>query len=186
MQFNLTTTQQTVVDQIFEKYKDRKNLNEGNQKKAYTNGLDIKDILTLERVFADHLVGEKIYQAMVLVEFIPWAIHTDYLKGDSNPAKAILIPYQTQNTHTLVFNEECLTKTADLPELAVNVTQEMQEQFLSHCSKEQILRVTHDYTYKWVRGTGITWDRKKLHASDNFLNNNIKEKIALVIFTEKQ
>jgi hypothetical protein len=186
MQFNLSKIQQDVVDKIVELHKDKKSLNEGQSKKAYTNGLDVKEMILLEAVFAEHLVGERIHQAMVLVEFEPWSIHTDYNKGDKNPGKAILIPYQTQDAHTLIFNEECFTTIEDLPEVDMHVDKDMHEQFLSHCKIEQINKVTHNYTYKWQRGTAVIWDRKKLHASDNFLVNGIKEKIALVIFTEKQ
>jgi hypothetical protein len=37
--------------------------------------------------------------------------------------------------------------------------------------------------YKWKIGSVIAWDRKLLHCSDNFLVNGVKEKTALVIFT---
>src|SRR6056300_1720282 len=104
MQFLLSENQQKIVDIIVNKYKD---YNMSDSPKAFTNGLRKSDIQILESSFQEYLTNEKIHIAMVLVEFIPWVIHTDYKKGDDNPGKAILIPWQTQSTATVIFNETC-------------------------------------------------------------------------------
>jgi len=53
----------------------------------------------------------------------------------------------------------------------------------SHCDEHKLGYVSVRNIYKWHPGSVIYWDRKLLHCSDNFLRNNIKTKIGLVIFT---
>ena len=194
MQFSLSEIQQKVVDVLIKKYKDRNVHNETinfpkDLKKAYTNGLGEVDVKLLENTFKEYLVNEKIYKAMVLVEFIPWNIHTDYNKGDDNPAKAILIPAYTQNTNTIVFNE-VLTKTGAeamrlLPKVKNHVTEELYQKHLTHILWEDAQRVSIKEVFSWEKGKAVTWDRNLLHTSDNFKKNNLDSKIALVIFTKR-
>jgi hypothetical protein len=51
---------------------------------------------------------------MLLKAKNPWKIHTDYVKGDVNPDIGILIPLNELpiDTHTVIFNESCLTLLA--------------------------------------------------------------------------
>jgi len=188
MQFSLNEKQQQVVDSIVNKYKDKNEFNtqvHGESKKAFTNGLSSGDIKILEKFFAEHLVDEKILVAMVLVEFMPWNIHTDYSKGDLNPGKAILIPWQTQQSNTLVFNETCTDTFVDYPVVSNHITQYDYEKYLSHCDWDDAQRVSLKEIFAWERGKAVTWDRRLLHTSDNFIKNGVDKKIALVIFTER-
>ena len=123
---------------------------------------------------------------MILSAFKPWSIHSDYDKGDTNPGNGILIPYKTQNSHTIIFNEHCKTGLGDCTNIPGNtVDKELWNKYLSHIPKNDLLKVTLKEIYAWNHGTGVIWSRLELHCSDNFIKNNIDTKIALVIFTER-
>jgi len=188
MQFRLNEIQQQVVDTLVKKYKDNKQ--PGRSDKAYTNGVSDTECKILESVFADLLPNQTISHAMVLVEFAPWVIHTDYTNNnDKRPANAILIPFKDEQSHTLIFNEECTVEGINLieetfPDIDNHIGKEIYDQHLSHCRWETVRKVSIDEIYQWQRGTGVIWDRKKLHSSDNFIKNGVSVKIALTMFTE--
>tara|TARA_Y100000992_G_scaffold38806_1_gene21787 strand:- start:2350 stop:2928 length:579 start_codon:yes stop_codon:yes gene_type:complete len=188
MQFTLNEIQQRIVDTLVEKYKD--NTQKGRSDKAYTNGISDTECKILESVFAELLPKQTLSHAMVLVEWAPWVIHTDYLNNnDKNPASAVLIPYTDENTHTLIFNEECTVEGRRIveetfPDIHNGVTRAEYEQYLDHCRWETVQKVSMDEIYKWNRGTGVVWDRRRLHSSDNFQKNGVNKKIALTMFTE--
>jgi hypothetical protein len=193
MQFEITESQQKIVDILVDKYKDRRSdeILNLNSMHAWTNGLSETDITILTKCFKEHLENERIYQAMILVEVEPWYIHTDYNKGDKNPGKAILIPWQTCDSNTLVFNEVSTVVKDDEPQMVNfpkidnHVSRELYEQYMSHCQWEDAQKVSIKEIFAWERGRAVTWDRTLLHTSDNFIKNGVDIKIALVIFTER-
>jgi hypothetical protein len=91
-----------------------RHLNSGSDKKAYTSGFDINDIPVenflnrLKNVLGDF----KISTTLILEEFIPWTVHTDYLPPDNSPYYSVLIPldYRDKKTHTIIFKELGLEK----------------------------------------------------------------------------
>lgn len=164
----------------------KKTFNVGDTKKAYTNGFDyniIKKIVEpkLKKYFESYGVTD----CMILEEFIPWVIHTDYVKGDDKPYYACLIPlsFEDKVTHTIVFNETATTMNWEqqLPDIDYEFD-EHTKALLDHCSPEQLKKVSLYGSYQWQRGKLIAWDRKLLHTSDNFSKAGIKIKNALVIF----
>ena len=185
LKFDITENQQIIVDKIIERYQNR-NESASESDKAYTNGISETDCKILGKIFEDLIPGQSIGHAMVLVEHKPWVIHTDYLNNnDKNPANAILIPNQDIETSTLIFNEECTAENFDdFPTVKNHVSEEIYEQYLSHCDWHKVQKVSVNEIYKWRRGTGVVWDRKALHSSDNFLKNGVTTKIALTIFTK--
>lgn len=62
----------------------------------------------------------------------------------------------------------------------------LHDTLLSHETVERLEYVSLLGAFKWLPGSVIYWDRKLLHASDNFLKNNVTEKTALVLFTNSQ
>jgi len=116
-------------------------------------------------------------------------IHTDYGKtfGDEkNPSGNYLIPFTEGNTHTIVFNEECTDSFEEYiqqnKELENNATHLFND-YCTHETYERLKYVSLLNIYKWDIGSVIHWDRKLLHCSDNFLNNGLLEKSALLLFT---
>jgi len=160
--------------------------------KAFTSGIDnrfytyIKKIL--DPVLVDKIGDYKIHTAMFLREFSPWAIHTDYNKGDDNPGFAVLIPLETVESHTVIFNEICtdVFETFKKENKQIdNNARYLHETLLSHISIDDLKYVSVKAIEKWQERKLIIWDRNLLHTSDNFLKNNIKEKKAIVIFTSR-
>lgn len=163
--------------------------------KVYTNGFQEKDLIypfikktVLNRI--ETLLDRQIHllHGMLLKETTPWDIHTDYVKGDANPDMAILIPLNSTpvNTHTVIFNESCTdtfeTYIANNKKL-VNNASYLHDTIMSHETLDKLEYVSLLGAFRWIPGSVIYWDRKLLHASDNFLKNNIMEKQALVLFT---
>lgn len=160
---------------------------------AYTNGFRQNDHIfpfikknVITKI--EKLVESKICLTvgMYLKEEIPWMIHTDYIKGDIKPKGAFLIPLCNENTHTVVFNEECLTTFDNYLKLNKKLEKNAKNLYNTLCSHETENHLEHVSlyaVYKWHPGSVIYWDRKLLHCSDNFLVNGVKEKTALVLFT---
>ena len=172
--------------------------NSGEQFKAYTNGFQPTDliypfikhkILSRLEILLDRPIS--LVHGMLLKEKKPWGIHTDYVKGDANPDMGILIPLNDLlvNTHTVIFNESC-TNTFDTymssNKKSINNAVDMHYSLLSHETTERLEYVSLLGAFQWLPGSVIYWDRKLLHASDNFLKNNVTEKTALVLFTNSE
>lgn len=163
-----------------------KNLNQSNEKKAYTNGFDYNLIKKLIQPKLNKIFGTfGVTDCMILEEFIPWAIHTDYIKKDSKPYYACLIPlsYEGKITHTIVFNEVATTANwkEELPDINYKFDNDTLS-LLDHCPEEQLKKVSLYNKYKWERGNLIAWNRTLLHTSDNFIKAGITIKTALVLF----
>lgn len=181
-----------LVSLLVNSLKDNQTLNEGNIKKAFTIGLDKSKHAILKKILDSYLIPKignyNIFVAMYLNEFYPWAIHTDYPKGDNLPGYAVLIPLETINTHTVIFNEECKTDFEDYKKNNSKVENNclyLAQTLLSHCNIRDLEYVSLKESVSWEEGKLIIWDRKLLHSSDNFMQNDIKNKRALVIFTTK-
>jgi hypothetical protein len=175
------------------KLNDAPNL--GEQFKAYTNGFQPTDLIY---PFIKHKVLSRLetlldrpinlVHGMLLKEKKPWGIHTDYVKGDLNPDMGILIPLNSLplDTHTVIFNEICINDFDNYRLTnAKSITNavDIHDTLMSHETVERLEYVSLLGAYKWYPGSVIYWDRKLLHASDNFLKNNVAEKTALVLFT---
>jgi hypothetical protein len=162
----------------------------------YIDGFQKKDLIypyikekvlkKLEVIFNKPI---NLLHGMLLKEEKPWVIHTDYIKKDDPaPDLAIVIPLNTEeiNTHTVVFNEECLDNFNNFILNNNKLENNAKNLYNNLCSHEDIDRLEYVSllsAYKWHPGSIIYWDRKLLHCSDNFLKAGIKEKTALVIFT---
>lgn len=160
---------------------------------AYTNGFKQNDYIfplikkiVLNKI--EKLIDEKICLTvgMYLIEEIPWLIHTDYPNSDQKPKGVFLIPLCNENTHTVIFNEECLTNFAHFLEenkKLENNAKNLYNTLCGHETENRLEYVSLHAAYKWHPGSVIYWDRKLLHCSDNFLINGVKQKTALVLLT---
>lgn len=186
----LTTDEIAQITSIIDKLQNQKN---NGKFFAYTNGFKSNDYIfpyikktVVNKI--ERLVNEKIFLTvgMFLKEEIPWPIHTDYLKGDQKPKGAFLIPLCNENTYTIIFNQECLTTFDQYLQANKKIEKNAKNLYNTLCSHETENRLEHVSlyaAYKWHPGSVIYWDRKLLHCSDNFLINGVKEKTALVLFT---
>ena len=195
--FNVFSTEElAAITTALERLKDRPNQGT-EQAYAYTNGFGPGDLIypffkkiVLERL--QTVLGRELHltTGMYLKERQPWGIHTDYVKGDAVPDLAVLIPLDTQglDTHTVVFNEQCkntfeqFMQTTLLPSVGA---QDLLQNVMSHETIDRLQYVSLQGTYAWRLGSVIFWDRRLLHASDNFQAAGITEKRALVLFTHQ-
>ena len=169
-------------------------LNTGKERN-YTNGFQSNSLIypfikkkilnKLETILGENI---NLTVGMLLKENKPWTIHTDYVKSDSNPDLAILIPLNINpiKTHTVIFNESC---TNSFDEFKINNKKldnnslKIHDTLMSQEIIENLEYVSLHAAYEWIPNSIIYWDRKLLHSSDNFLKNGIAEKQALVLFT---
>ncbi len=169
-----------------------KTFNDSPDKKAYTTGFPVEKIPVknfhsrLEAVFGKCNVTV----AMILEEFTPWIVHTDYLlPGDKNPYYAVLIPLEHDNkdTHTIVFNElgtEENWREQLIEDKNYNYTAD-ELRLLSHHDENILKKLSLGKVHKWEKGKMIAWHRSLLHTSDNFKVADLKQKTALVLFLNK-
>lgn len=170
-----------------------------DQIKAYTNGIDTKHIFynwlvskVKQKIESATGIGCDIHVAMYLQEFLPWGVHSDFVKGDAIPGYAFLIPLDwtgpaDSKTHTIIFNEsyEGLQTKQYLYSLSSKTPNAayLSETLCSHCDYNLLERLTLGLAAPWHAGDVIYWHRTLLHSSDNFLQSNISQKTAIVIFS---
>ena len=63
-----------------------------------------------------------------------------------------------------------------------NFDKKIYEKYLSHQPYEDLAGLVVDTIYEWEIGDMITWDRSRIHSSDNFLINGLIEKTAIPMF----
>lgn len=162
--------------------------NSGNEFKAFTNGFEYNLLHPSIRQKIEKQIGkQQCTISMILKEYHPWYIHTDYAKNDSHePSWAVLIPLEfTTDTHTVVFAEQ---EKKTFNEYKNNHKEKNfkfnkhQKNLMSHIDETDLQYVSDPIFYKWKTGNLIAWDRKFLHCSDNFKRQPGDYKIALVIF----
>jgi len=157
----------------------------------YHTGFDHRQIAVLNgfglKEYIESLIGKyKIGTAHVLDSKKPYSIHCDIDSAPNKPYKAVLVPLEDANTHTIIFNEyvDDNTSRSELPVIN-SLTKLDIDNYLSHCENNYLDRVSIQSINRWCKGVPIVWDLKQLHASDNFLKNNIDSKRAFVMFTEE-
>jgi hypothetical protein len=168
-----------------------KTFNSGKEKNAYTTGFPI-DTMPLQefRTRLEDVFGKfNVTVSMFLEEFVPWTVHSDFFKNDTNPYFALLIPlkFDDKETHTVVFNE--LGNHKDWRSnlrIDKNYPYTRRElELLSHVDSSILSKLSLHRFYKWRPGELIAWDRNLLHTSDNFLLGGMEHKTALVMFLNR-
>lgn len=154
-------------------------------------------IKTLTPVDAQLLFGSYLY------EITPWVLHSDYYHTSAGkPYMAFLIPIsvnedmdQVDKTNTIIFNEQDTYidekniehKSWSDKQWKVNrIPKEKNavgESLLNHLPVEDLECLTIKTIANWQPGSVIFWDERYLHCSDNFINNGVNSKQALVLHT---
>lgn len=171
-----------------------------NYVRAYTNGIDKNHLLykwvcnqVCDKIEKYTGLSCHIHVAMYLKEFDPWQVHTDYIKGDSSPGYAFLIPIgwdgpEQSSTHTIIFNEQSTTNLLDYLETSgpknPNAV-DLADSLCSHIDRDVLEKLTLAIAARWNPGDLIYWKRDLLHSSDNFISSGITQKRAIVIFTSE-
>ena len=149
---------------------------------ARTNGFQQKSLVYkfVEKTVvskAEKLLNRKLHlgTGMLLDARIPFKIHTDYVKNDQHPDMVLLIPLNLEplQTNTIIFNEVCCdhfdqyrqnNNKLEHNALGLHPTL-MSHETVDHLEYVSLLKIC-----PWHPGSLIYWDRKLLHASDNFSN----------------
>lgn len=141
------------------------------------------------QAYTTALIGDhKLSVGMLLNSIKPYKPHGDYDKPNNigEPYLAVLIPLETKNTHTIVFNEHASSDEEfnALPAIDPLPDQELWAKYLDNCDQTKYPGITIKSIHKWNRGEPIIWHRLEIHSSDNFLRE-YEDKKAIVLFTEK-
>ena len=138
----------------------------------------------------------------VLTEYYPLGLHTDSFQvavGEQEDLYyTIIIPVADFETCTVLTNQyhdvarESQTQEVHLDEYLKGrpmlpkdqrITSEFWKQYLSHSGELNRPFFSIEQTFKWTKGSLLAFDRRKWHASDNFLKNGLEKKVAIVSFT---
>ncbi len=177
------------VKTLCDKIPNRKN--SGDEFNAYTNGFDYNLLPpSIKNKIADYIGSQNVTVSMILKEYHPWTIHTDYPKNDVfSPSWALLIPIDFSNlTHTVIFPQKEKKSFKNFKtnnqKMDFKYTQH-QLNLLGHIPQDDLNYVTDPMFYEWKPGKLIAWKRDLLHTSDNFKMKEDDYKIALVAFFSK-
>jgi hypothetical protein len=180
--------------------KNSDEFNAGHKKYAYTNGFTKNDLTyqlinkyVIKKINLTFNTEINLHVGVYLKEFVPWPVHSDYVKDDESPYQVYLIPLQLlpvnkKLSHTLIFDQTSKTTFKEFKTQNQPLRSLAEGWYTDHCSHEPVEDLHYLSLfgiYPWHQGSIIHWDRKMLHCSDNFLINGIKEKQALVLFTSK-
>ena len=130
----------------------------------------------------------------------PQTLHSDYYHVDRGvPGLAMLIPVSVDNDYgmpkivrTVIFNETDTNNSGHDWDRTVwdqnrrpkeNNAVQYSDTYLGHLRRDDLECLTVQNIVNWKTGSVICWDESLLHASDDFLNNGITSKQAIVIHT---
>jgi hypothetical protein len=138
----------------------------------------------------------------VLTEHYPLGLHTDSfqlaISEQEDLYYTIIIPVDNFETCTVLTNQYCdVARESQTQEVYLNeylkgrpllpkdqrITDEFWKQNLSHSGELNRPFFSLEQTFKWTKGSLLAFDRRKWHASDNFLKNGLDKKVAIVSFT---
>ncbi len=131
----------------------------------------------------------------ILNSYQPYKIHTDGVLGEAGidennyGAWTIVIPLETCNSHTVIFNEWYVpTKSlfdyiSEDAEKKNGISDEIYDKYLSAEYKPYMEYLSLDVIFPWKKGSLMAASRYKFHASDNFPANGLTNKRAIILWT---
>jgi hypothetical protein len=161
---------------------------------------EVSDILLPK---LSHVIGYQpiIEDLHILDSNIPYLIHNDFTTSHNLtprtvdwlnshlPDYTIIIPIETYNSVTVVFNEAYETndfeqfKREYTGDLSVKLDKQFIIDNLTHLHPKDLRYLTLHSTHKWNKGAMWAMDRRYYHCSDNFIKKDIDNKKAIVIRT---
>ena len=157
--------------------------------------LEIKERL-LNSLNTDVMNVATVEYSFVLDSFSPYEIHNDLpsLKLEDNkfePWYFIIIPLHSCNSKTIYF-EQCESKHTHFLDyknhnapLETYIDDEYFQTNLNHLWNHDQPYLTLECEFTWQQGSAVYGDIRRFHCSNNFAQDNIKEKSAIVIMTKK-
>jgi hypothetical protein len=179
-----------------------------NSPGAYVSGFTSTDLIypAIKKLVIDKISQHSAVkiQKLTVGQFLfsqkPFPTHTDfYHKGDSGIGQAFLIPlWQTpepepedNNRAATIIFDQTWTETQFLadyiltnPNKPTNNAKSIWDHQMGHEASSHAEYLSVKMICPWVYGSFISWDRRLLHASNNYPKFGIKEKCALVLFCQ--
>jgi hypothetical protein len=147
-----------------------------------------------------------VQQIHILNAISPYTIHSDVVLRDGvplpegyAPAWTFIIPVETVNSNTIVFEEtsdedyqqtDSVTKKGIAYYTSINapynpprIDQATVQKYFSHMPPEFLDYLTIQEVFPWVKGSLFAADRRRFHSSDNFFANGLTYKRAIVAWT---
>ena len=146
----------------------------------------------IKKEFGDDV---EIHGKHILNSYQPYKTHTDGILGDSGidennyGAWTIVIPLETCDSHTIIFNEWYLHSKALIDWINTGVekknviTDEIYDKYLSAEFKPYMEYLSLDVIFPWKKGSLMAASRYKFHASDNFPAKGLTNKRAIILWT---
>jgi hypothetical protein len=128
----------------------------------------------------------------ILDSRLPWDVHNDYViecsQSQLKPYCVVMIPLQTVDAKTIFFNQSAEYKEfgrykEENPPIPDHVPHEDWNSMLGHCRIKDRFWLSIDQVYNWQQGDLIVFDRRQWHSSDNFIDNGLSNKRAIILFT---
>ena len=66
-----------------------------------------------------------------------------------------------------------------------SISENTWKKYLSHVTYDHLEGLEIDKIYKWEPGSAIIWDANQLHCADNFLAQDIKTKLSILLMTNQ-
>jgi hypothetical protein len=173
-----------------------------------TNGFTSKDPiylaikkLVIDRIntVCEHKVSN-LTVGMHLITRDPFGIHSDAPgKGDNGSGIAYLVPLEmvrndsAKPTSSTIIFDQVWTDTTSIedyiasgPDKVATPATDVWHMLSEKCDPAWAPYLSVKLVAEWQIGSVIVWDRRLLHASDDFLAAGLIEKSALVLFTNSQ
>ena len=185
-----TTAWKNYLDPKYQKEGDEPVLNAVYHSFPYYHEIykPVYDIL--EPKFREHFGDIYIGEIHVFDSYDPYMIHTDIESGIvENHAWTFIIPLDNYDSHTIVFKEGSMKKdmrdymATHEPYPENTIDEATYKKYFTHCSPEYFKYLTIDEIFKWEKGALFAASRYRHHTSDNFIANGLKEKRAIVAWT---
>jgi len=103
--------------------------------------------------------------------------HQYYLEGPSKFFNGGVDFPEHYNKHVEEYSQVQNTSNAGIPEV-------VRIKYLSHLKKEWLDGLTFDRALPWKPGNALVFDSVRLHCASNFLQQGIKSKLGVSIFTK--
>ena len=146
----------------------------------------------LPKDIADKVIGCHFFH---LKSFRPVQVHSDYgwckCDEDETPYYIFLIPLETVNSYTIVLDQvyegtdfiKYKEEAKPLPKDKIMSVEEYNKWF-SHCWPQERPFISIQKLFKWKAGSILGCDIRYLHASDNYLKDELAEKNCLVLMSK--
>jgi hypothetical protein len=130
----------------------------------------------------------------ILDAHLPYLLHTDLTTKNripgTSPAYSMLIPLQTSECKTIIFNEYSLHDIEFEPYIenyvgqpTMTLDKEFCNKYLSHLHPSVLKYLSLQTVYDWSAGSMVMFDARYFHCSSNFIKQGYNNKQAVMLWS---